>query len=76
MYTGLPSKAGYLKAVWPVFGGCLFEDWPAPGARAGPQIYGVVKPPTFLKAIPGPRGRPDLKHAPTIPARLHSRTQS
>ncbi len=32
-----PSKAGYLKAVWPGFGGCIVEVWPAPGAREGPQ---------------------------------------
>ncbi len=35
-----------------------------------------AKPPTFLKALPGPRGRPDLKNAPNKnPARLPSGTQ-
>ncbi len=32
--------AGYLKAVWPEFFGCVFEVWPAPGAREGPQKCG------------------------------------
>ena len=35
-----------------------------------------ASPPTFLKAFPGPRGRPDLKNAPPKnPARLPSGTQ-
>ncbi len=63
---GSPAQqglAGYLKAVWPDFWG-VFEVWPAPGARESSQKCGVLRPPTFLKTFPGPRGRPDLKNAP------------
>ncbi len=57
------SRPGYLKAIWPYILGCVFEVRPAPGAREGPQKCGA-SPPAFLKAFPGPRGRPDLKNAP------------
>ncbi len=40
-------RAGYLKAVWPVFLGCVFEVWPAPGARESLQIRGGRSPPPF-----------------------------
>ncbi len=53
----LMDSTGYLKAVWPDLFGCVFEVCPAPGPRERPA-------PTFLKAFPGPRGRPDLKNAP------------
>ncbi len=33
-------EVGYLKAVWPDLLGCVFEVWPAPGAREGPQKCG------------------------------------
>ncbi len=56
------KPTGYLKAIWPDFWGCIFEVWLAPGARESLQKYGA-KTPTFCKAFPGPRGRPDLKHA-------------
>ncbi len=46
------------------FVGCIFEICPAPEAREGLRKCGEAKPPTFLKAFPGPRGRPDLKNAP------------
>ncbi len=36
---------GYLKAVWPNFGGCVFEVWPAPGARESLQKCGGPRPP-------------------------------
>ncbi len=58
------------------FVGCIFEVWPAPGAREGFQKCGGAKPPTFWKVFPGPRGRPDLKNAPNKnPARLPSSTE-
>ena len=31
------TRAGYLKAVWPDFLGCVFEVWPAPGAQENLQ---------------------------------------
>ncbi len=39
-----------------VFGGCVFEVWPAPGARESLQKCGGLRPPTFLRAFafPGP----------------------
>ncbi len=46
------------------FLGSVFEVWPAPEAQESLQVCGVAKPPTFLKAFPGPRGQPDLKYAP------------
>jgi hypothetical protein len=50
---------GYLKAVWPDFGGAFLRS-----GRPRPSNLWGAKPPTFLKAFPGPRGRPDLKNAP------------
>ncbi len=44
------SLAGFL--------GCVFEVWPAPGARENLQKCGGGGHPTFLKAFPEPRGRP------------------
>ncbi len=38
---------GYLKAVWPDFLGCVFEVWPAPGARESPPKCGGRSPSTF-----------------------------
>ncbi len=35
------ALAGHLKAVWPNFWGCVFEVWPAPGARERPRKGGV-----------------------------------
>ncbi len=72
-----PLYTGYLKAVWPGFCGCVFEIWPAPGAWESLQKCGVASPPTFLKAFPDPRGRPDLKNSPqkTL-ARLPSGAQN
>ncbi len=52
-------SSGYLKAVWPGFLGVRFRGLVGPG---GPE---KLMPPTFWKAFPGPRGRPDLKNAPT-----------
>ncbi len=48
----LPARSftyypGDLKAVWPEFSGCLFEVWPAPGAREGPQKCEGLRPPHF-----------------------------
>ena len=52
------------------------DVWQAPRARENPQKCGGLRPPTDLKAFPGPRGRPDLKkEPPTNPARLPSGTQ-
>ncbi len=44
------NRAGYLKAVWLDLLGCLFEVWPAPGAREGLQKCG----PTSLKTPAAP----------------------
>jgi hypothetical protein len=45
---GVPRpNTGYLKAVWPVFGGCVFEVWPAPGAREGLLKCGGLRRPHF-----------------------------
>ena len=49
--------AGYLKEVWPDFRGAFLRS----GQPRGP---GKASPPTFLRAFPGPRGRPDIKIAP------------
>ncbi len=35
--------------VWPDFWGCVFEVWPAPGARESLKKVWGAKPPTFLK---------------------------
>ena len=59
------SLAGFL--------GCVFEVWPAPGARESLQKGGGLRPQTFLKAFPGPRGRPDLKNAPNKSGQTVSR---
>ncbi len=56
--------AGYLKAIWPGFLGCIFEVWQAPGARESLNKNVGGEAPHILKAFPGPRGRPDLKNAP------------
>ncbi len=70
------SRPECLKAVFHYLLGCVFEVWPAPEVWEGPQKCGGAKPPTFLTAFPGPRDRPDLKHAPqTNPAGLPSGTQ-
>ena len=39
-----PYDTWYLKAVWPDLLGCLFEVWPAPGARESPQKGGGRSP--------------------------------
>ena len=54
----------YLKAVWPEFFGCVFEVWPARGARASLPKNGGPSPPTVGRALRGPRGRPDLTNEP------------
>ncbi len=56
----------------------FFEVWPAPGAREGPQKGGGLRAPTFFTAVPGPRGRPDLKKRTQQKktARLPSSTQN
>ena len=49
-HFGIPLSVlltGYLKAVWPGFWGCVFEVWPAPGARESPQKCGELRPPPF-----------------------------
>ena len=53
-HFGIPLSVlltGYLKAVWPGFWGCVFEVWPAPGARESPQKCGGLRPPAFCKAF-------------------------
>ncbi len=56
------AGARNLKAVWPFF---LSESLKSgPGGPGKPSKMWVAKPPTFLRAFPGPRGRPDLKNAP------------
>ncbi len=45
--------AGYLKAVWPDFSGCVFEVWPAPGARESLKKVGGFAPHIF-EGHPGP----------------------
>ncbi len=42
-----PNQTRYLKAVWPDFWGCVFEVWPAPGARESLLKCGGASPPTF-----------------------------
>ncbi len=48
------NKTGYLKAIWPEFLGCVFEVWPAPGARASRQKCGVRGPPQFARLSRAP----------------------
>ncbi len=48
------SLTGYLKAIWPDFGGAFLRS----GRPRGPGIAFKnvgASPPTFLKAFPGPR---------------------
>ncbi len=68
--------AGYLKAVWPDLC-CAFlrYGWPRGPGKAFKNVGGA-SPPTFLKASPGPRGRPDRKRTPKNMARLPSGTQN
>ncbi len=61
-------RSGYLRAVWPEFFGCIFEVWPAPGARESLQKCGGLRPPP-----PGPARL--QKCTPKNPARLPSGTQ-
>ena len=54
---------GYLKAVWPnLLGAFLKSGRPRRPGKAFKNVGGEAA--TFLKASPGPRGRPDLKNAP------------
>ena len=57
------TRTGYLKAVWPGFLGAFLRSGLPRGPGKALRNVGA-KPPTFLKAFPGPRGRPDLKIAP------------
>ncbi len=43
---------------------CVFEVWPAPGGPGKPSKIWGAKPPTFLRAFPDSRGRPDFKTHP------------
>jgi hypothetical protein len=63
-YLWLLTFAGYLKAVWPGFGGERFLGMAGPGGPGRRSKRWGVKPPTSVKVFPGPRGRPDLKNAP------------
>ena len=40
---GRRGHAGYLKAVWPDFGGCVFEVWPASRMRS--ELVGLMLTP-------------------------------
>jgi hypothetical protein len=72
----MAAQAGYLKAVWRAFFGCVFEVWPPPGAREGFQKCGGRRPPPhFARLSQGSRGQTSKMH-PTNPARLPSGTQS
>jgi hypothetical protein len=68
--------AGYLKAVWPGFFGCVFQVSPAPGAREGLQNCGVRSPPYFARLSRAPGAGQTSKSHPTNPARLPSGTQA
>jgi hypothetical protein len=48
------TMTGCLKAVWPDLLGCIFEVWPAPGARESPQKGAELRPPTFGRRSPSP----------------------
>ena len=59
LYSKPPSNhinrsAGFLRAVCLDFIGCLFEVWPAPGARECPQKGGGLRPRIF-ESIPEPQ---------------------
>ncbi len=57
------------------FVGCILKSGRPWGAGKTFKMVGGEAP-TFLKAFPGPRGRPDIKNAtPKNPARLPSSTQ-
>ncbi len=53
---------GSLKAVWPDFLGAVLRSGRPRGHVKVLENVGA-KHPTFWKALPGPRGRPDLKNA-------------
>jgi hypothetical protein len=67
------NLSGCLNAVRPDCLGCVFEVWPAPEAREGPQKCGGLRPPPFEGLPPGPARL--QKRTPTNPARLLSSTQ-
>jgi hypothetical protein len=69
--------AGYLKAIWPDFVGCVFEVCPASGARESLRKCGGLRPPHFrrLSRVPGAgqtskmhpqRIRPDCLQVPRM----------
>ena len=51
---------GYLKAVWPVFGGTFLRSGRGTGKLS--KLWGA-KHPSLSEGFPGPRHRPDLKSA-------------
>jgi hypothetical protein len=55
------------------FLGGVFEVWPTQGARESRLEMWGASPPAFLRAFPGPRGRPDLKNALTKSGQIASR---
>ena len=57
-------KLGTYRTSGRMLWGCVFEVWPAPGAREGLQKGGARSPPHLFMAFPGPRGWPDLKKEP------------
>ncbi len=44
--------------------GCVFEVWPAPGAREGLPKYGGRSPPHFCRPSRGPGAAQNFKNAP------------
>ncbi len=51
-------------AVWPDLFGCVFEVWPAPGARESPQKCGGLRPPHFGRPSRAPGAGQTLKTHP------------
>ncbi len=54
-----------LEGIWPNFMGCVFEVWADPRGQGKLSKMRGAKPPLLYRVFPGPRGRPDLKNAPT-----------
>ena len=81
--NGLRAPGRDLLYVWVPAGslaGFLLGAFWRSGRPRGPgnafKLWGGVAPPTFLRALPGPRSRPDPNNAPKQNlARLPSSTQ-
>ena len=53
-YKAISLLTGNLKAIWPDLFGCVFEVWPAPGAREGLRKCGGLRPPQFRRLSRAP----------------------